>query len=80
MVAYALLVWPVLYGVGTRYVSPPPLGMAIAGFIWLLGFWFLPPRAKNERFTFLAWLGISLIYAVALFAIRWLIEKLFEAT
>lgn len=78
IVAYAL-VWPLLYGAGTRFVSPPSLGMAIAGFVWLLGFWFLPPRVTRTRFSFLAWLAVSLLFAAAVSSIRHLVERLFHA-
>ena len=74
-----VLVWPILYGLATRYVSPPALGMAIAGFVWLLGSWFIPPRVQRKRFKFLTWLGISSMVAVVLFAVRSVIERLFDA-
>jgi hypothetical protein len=75
LLAYTLL-WPLLYALGTRHLAPPALGSALAGFVWMMGWWFIPPRAQRRRFTFVRWLAISATFALVAFTLRFAIDLL----
>jgi hypothetical protein len=77
LVGYGL-VWLPLDLAGQHWFTPA-VGAAAAGFLWVLGFWFLPFTNARKRTSFVGWLGRSILFAIAAFCIRYALDRAFGA-